>query len=127
MPRCCAAARPGMKPQGPERNEERGRVVSFRPRIPRARSDNDPRPWPSRSPAEDLGKDVFSQYKREREAEDHRHRMTNNLLALAVLCVIVSCGIWLTNTMAEMTAGFDCALTGRTNCAPIRLPPVEPR
>jgi hypothetical protein len=53
--------------------------------------------------------------------------MVNNLLAFAVLCVIVTCGIWLANTVAEMRAGLDCSLTGRTNCAPIRLPPADPR
>jgi hypothetical protein len=106
----------------PKRDEERGRVVSFRPRAPRARNDNQRWPRPLRSPVDDLSK-----YERDIEADNYRHRMVNNLLAFAVLCLIVICGIWLANTMAEMRAGFDCSLTGRTNCAPIRLPPVEPR
>jgi hypothetical protein len=111
-----------MKSHEPDRNEERGRVVLFRPRIPRARNDNHRRPQPLSSPVDDLSK-----YERDREADDHRHRMAANLLAFAVLCVIISCGIWLANTMVEMRTGLDCALTGRTNCAPIRLPPVQPR
>jgi hypothetical protein len=106
----------------PEGGEERGRVVSFRPRVPRARNDNQRWPRPLRSPVDDLSK-----YERDAEADNYRHRMVNNLLAFVVLCAIVTCGIWLANTMAEMRAGLDCSLTGRTNCAPIRLPPVEPR
>jgi hypothetical protein len=111
-----------MKSHEPKRDEERGRVVSFRPRVPRARNDNQRWPRPLRSPVGDLSK-----YERDREADSYRHRMVNNLLAFAVLCMIVTCGIWLTNTVAEMRAGLDCSLTGRTNCAPIRLPPAEPR
>jgi hypothetical protein len=109
-----------MKSQDPQRNEERGRVLSFRPRVPRARNDND-RPR-LQSPVRDL-----RGYESDLEAEDHRRRMANNLLAIAVLCVIVCCGIWLANTIADMSAGLDCALTGRTNCAPIPVPPVEPQ
>jgi hypothetical protein len=111
-----------MKSQEPQRNEERGRVVLFRPRVPRARNDNRRQPRSPSSPVDDL-----RQYERDREADDHRQRMAGNLLAFAALCVIVLCGIWLANTIAEMSAGLDCALTGRTNCASIRLPPAEPR
>ena len=111
-----------MKLQEPQRNEERGRVVLFRPRIPRARNDNRRWPRPLRPPVDDLSK-----YERNREADDYRQRMANNLLALLVLCVIVYCGIWLANTMADMQAGLDCSLTGRTNCAPIRLPAPQQR
>ena len=45
----------------------------------------------------------------------------NNLLAFLVLCLIY-CGIWLTNTMAQLRKDQDCALSGRTNCNPIKLP-----
>jgi hypothetical protein len=110
-----------MKSQKTEQDEEKGRVVSFRPRIPRARNDNQRWPRP-RSPVDDLSK-----YERDREADGYRQRMVNNLLAFVALCVIVFCGIWLANTMADMRAGLDCSLTGRTNCAPIRMPPVEQR
>jgi hypothetical protein len=108
-----------MKSQEPRRNEEGGRVVAFRPRAPRTRNGRWP---PRRPPVEDLSK-----YERDREVEDYRHRMANNLLAFVVLVAIVYCGIWLANTMAEMRAGLDCSLTGRTNCAPIRIPPPDPR
>ena len=105
----------------PEGDEERGRVVSFRPRVPRARNDNQRWPRPLRYPVDDLSK-----YERDREADDYRRRMANNLLAFVVLVVIVYCGIWLANTMAQLRADQDCVLTGRTNCSPIKVP-IEPR
>ena len=110
-----------MKSQEPQRDEEKGRILLFRPRIPRARNDNLRRPHPLRSPVDDLSK-----YERSRENESYRHRMVNNLLAFAVLSLIVYCGIWLANTMAQLRADQDCVLTGRTNCAPIKVP-IEPR
>jgi hypothetical protein len=106
-----------MKSREPRLDEERGRVVQFRPRIPRARNDN-VRPNPQkRSPVEDVGK-----YARGGEDDNYRHRMVNNLLAFLVLGLIVYCGIWLANTMAQMRRDQDCVLTGRTNCAPIKIP-----
>jgi hypothetical protein len=110
-----------MKSQEPQRDEEKGRVVQFRPRAPRARNDNLRRTDLRSSPVDDLGK-----YERGTEHDNYRHRMVNNLLAFAVLCLIVYCGIWLANTMAQLRKDQDCALTGRTNCAPIKIP-VEAR
>jgi len=106
-----------MNSQEQQRDEEKGRIILFRPRIPRARNDNLRRPGPLRSPVEDLSK-----YEQARENESYRHRMVNNLLAFAVLSLIVYCGIWLANTMAQLRTDQDCALMGRTNCAPIRVP-----
>jgi hypothetical protein len=110
-----------MKSQEPERDEEKGRILLFRPRIPRARNDNARRPGSVRSPVADLSK-----YEHRREEESYRQRMINNLLAFALLSVIVYCGIWLANTMAQLRTNQDCVLTGRTNCAPIKIP-IESR
>src|SRR6266404_1483521 len=99
-----------MKSQEPQRDEEKGRILLFRPRIPRARNDNVRRPHPLRSPVDDLSK-----YEQSRETESYRHRMVNNLLAFAVLSLIVYCGIWLANTMAQLRSDQDCVLTGRPN------------
>jgi hypothetical protein len=107
----------GMKSREPQRDEERGRVVQFRPRVPRARNDNLRPNHPRRSPVEDVGK-----YTRSGEDDNYRHRMVNNVLAFLVLCLIVFCGIWLANTMAQMRRDQDCFLSGRTNCAPIKVP-----
>ena len=106
-----------MKSQEPRPDEEKGRIVLFRPRIPRARNDNLRRPPPLRSPVDDLSK-----YEQDRENDNYRHRMINNLLAFVVLSLIVYCGIWLANTMAQLRTNQDCVLTGRTNCSPIKLP-----
>src|SRR5712675_1088364 len=106
-----------MKSQEPQRDEEKGRILLFRPRIPRARNDNVRRPHPLRSPVDDLSK-----YEQSRETESYRHRMVNNLLAFAVLSLIVYCGIWLSNSTAQLRSEHDCVLTGRTNCAPIKVP-----
>jgi len=106
-----------MKSQEPLRDEEKGRVLLFRPRVSRARNDNLRRPAPLRSPVDDLSK-----YEQSRENDSYRHRMVNNLLAFAVLILIVYCGVWLANTMAQLRASQDCVLTGRTNCAPIKVP-----
>ncbi len=106
-----------MKSQRPRLDEERGRVVQFRPRMPRARNDNMRPPFSKRSPVDDVGK-----YARGGDEENYRHRMVNNLLAFLVLCLIVYCGIWLANTMAQMRRDQDCVLTGRTNCSPIKMP-----
>jgi hypothetical protein len=104
-----------MTSQGPSKDEEKGRVLPFRPRKPRS--------WNAhlrdrlRSPVEDLSK-----YSREPDEDNFNHRMKVNLLAFAVLALIVACGIWLTNAMVEMRKNQDCVLTGRTNCAPIQVP-----
>ena len=106
-----------MTSQEPSRDEEKGRVVPFRPRVPRARNDNLRASAPRHPLVDDVGK-----YARGSENDNYRHRMVNNALAFVVLCLIVYCGIWLANTMAQLRKDQDCALTGRTNCNPIKLP-----
>src|SRR5215467_7658000 len=110
-----------MNSQEPRRDDKKDRIVVFRPRVPRARNDNLRQPDHLRSPVDDLSK-----YEKDRENDNYRHRMVNNLLAFAVLALIVYCGIWLANTMAQLRTNQDCVLTGRTNCAPIKVP-IEPR
>jgi hypothetical protein len=104
-----------MKLQEP-RQEEKGRVVIFRPRVPHARNDNTRQFDPHTSPVDDLSK-----YERV-DDDNYRHRMVNNALAFVVLVFIVYCGVWLANTMADLRKNQDCVLTGRTNCMPIQAP-----
>ncbi len=99
------------------RDDERGRVIAFTPRVPGARNDNSPRHHVGRPLVDDIDK-----YARDAQGDDYRHRMVTNLLAFLVLCVIVYCGLWLANTLAQMRKDQDCALAGRTNCAPISIP-----
>ena len=108
-----------MTSQDHGRDPEKGRVVLFRPRVPRARNDN-LRHDARRSPVEDVGKYARGEH------DDYRHRMVNNVLAFLVLCVIVYCGIWLADTMAKMRKDQDCVLTGRSGCTHVDVP-VQPR
>src|SRR5262249_5369892 len=79
-----------MTSQGPSKDEEKGRVLPFRPRAPR--SWNERMRDKLRNPVEDLSK-----YSRDPDEDNFQHRMKVNLLAFAVLALIVACGIWLTS------------------------------
>src|SRR5260370_12580100 len=106
-----------MKSQEPQRDEEKGRILLFRPRIPRARNDNMRRSHPLRSPVDDLSK-----YERSRENDSYRHRMVNNLLAFAVLSLIVYSGICLTNTLTQLHPDQHRVLTPLPTCPPLTTP-----
>ena len=106
-----------MTSQKPSKDEEKGRILPFRPRAPRSWNAQLRLRDQMRSPVDDLSK-----YSRGPDEDNYRHRMMMNLLAFLVLALIVLCGIWLTNTMAQLRRDQDCVLTGRTNCAPIQVP-----
>jgi len=70
------------------------------------------------SPVEGLEK-----YSRERDdGDDYSYRMRTNVAAIVLVAILIWCGYWLFNTLAEMRRVQDCILTGRTNCAPISVP-----
>jgi hypothetical protein len=98
--------------------EERGRVLPFRPRAVRPRNGQLPREQ-ARSPVPDL-----SRFQRLPQDEDYGHRMLMNALAFAVLSVMVFFGVWIADNMMQRTKVQDCVLLGRTNCAPIPVPPT---
>ena len=106
-----------MTSQKPSKDEEKGRILPFRPRAPRSWNAQLRLRDQMRSPVDDLSK-----YSRGPDEDNYRHRMMMNLLAFLVLALIVLCGIWLTNTMAQLRRDQDCVLAGRTNCAPIQVP-----
>jgi hypothetical protein len=106
-----------MTPQEPLRTEERGRVLPFRPRPVRSRNEKLSREQ-ARSPVPDL-----SRFHRLPVDEDYRHRMLMNALAFAVLSVMVLFGMWIADNMTQRDKDQDCILSGRTNCAPIPVPP----
>jgi hypothetical protein len=110
-----------MTSQEPSKDEEKGRILPFRPRAPRSWNAQLRLRDQPRSPVDDLSK-----YSRAPDEDNYRHRMVVNLLAFLVLAVIVYCGIWLANTMSQLRKDQDCVLSGRTNCAPIKVP-VNPR
>jgi hypothetical protein len=53
---------------------------------------------------------------------DYRHRMLMNVIAVVVVSVLISAGVWIADTIAAMQKAQDCALQGRQNCAPIEVP-----
>jgi hypothetical protein len=106
-----------MTQQEPLRTEERGRVLAFRPRTVRSRNEKLSREQ-ARSPVPDL-----SRFQGLPENEDYGHRMLMNVLAFAVLSVMIFFGVWIADNMTPRATGQDCVLLGRTNCTPIPAPP----
>jgi hypothetical protein len=93
---------------------EKGRVVNLRLRQGASRQP----PRPTGPAVDDLTK-----YERSDDADDYRHRMITNLIALLFTVLLVIGGIWIANKMAEMRTNQDCVLTGRRGCTPVEVPP----
>jgi hypothetical protein len=115
----------------PHPEDERGRVLPFRRREkPRAEKPDVDKPGadkssvlgPAQPPIEGLEK-----YSADREPDDYRQRMTNNVLALAFCLLLMAIGIWLANSIADLRRKQDCVLSGRRDCANISVPPAGPR
>lgn len=67
--------------------------------------------------------DEFDQFEQDQdEFIDYRQRMLMNVIALAVVAVLVGTGVWLADTIADMQRDQDCVMQGRVNCAPIEVP-----
>jgi hypothetical protein len=75
-------------------------------------------------PLNDKPFDDLAQYEQDQEEEDlnYPHRMLMNVIAVAVVTVLISVGVWLADTIADMERDQDCVLQGRQNCAPIEVP-----
>jgi hypothetical protein len=56
---------------------------------------------------------------------DYRHRMVMNVIAVVIVSVLITAGVWIADTIAAMQKVQDCALQGRQNCAPIEVPVVK--
>jgi len=105
------------------RAEQFGQVLPFRrpgqpplPAVPTGPAD------PDLEPSDDL-----AQFEQDQdEVVDYRQRMLMNVIALAVVALLVSVGAWLADTIADMQRDQDCVMQGRVNCAPIDLPAPEP-
>ncbi len=120
-----------MKPEEPAGPPEMGRILRFGPRRkllrPNAPSGAHPSPslsqWLSSAPSGPSPVEGLEKYAREREdGDDYRNRMRANIAAILLVGVLIWCGYWLFNTLAELRKVQDCILTGRTNCAPISVP-----
>ena len=108
------------KSEEPTESQEMGRVLRFEPR-------RGPRRPPSRFPAPPFGHspvEGLDKYSHQSDdTEDYRHRMRTNAAAILVVGLLIWCGYWLFDTLAEMRKTQDCILSGRTNCARIDMPP----
>jgi hypothetical protein len=105
-----------MASQQPTKDEGKGRILPFRPRMSRSWDAKLRLRDQSRSPIGDL-----SEYSRGPEEDDYRHRMFINLLAFLVLALIICCGIWLADNITERK-DQDCGRISRENCTPIPAP-----
>ena len=65
------------------------------------------------------GPNDLSQYERNDEPDDYRHRMWMNVAALVVVALLIGVGLWIANTMATMRKNQDCVLSGRRGCTPV--------
>ena len=53
---------------------------------------------------------------------ESRERTVTLAVLVAFLVVLVGGGVWLMNTLRDVSRLQDCAMQGRRNCAPIEVP-----
>jgi len=101
-----------MASQQPTKDEDKGRVLPFRPRAPHS--------WNAKLRLRDQSPPVadLSKYSRAPEEDDYPHRMFMNLLAFLVLSFIVGCGIWLADNISDRDKDLNCGRISPTNCVP---------
>jgi len=101
-------------------------VLQFRPRQ-RAAEPSLAAPYAA-GPDDEALLDDLSRYEQAREDEpvNYARRMLMNVIAIAVVTVLIGVGVWLADTIAQMERDQDCVLQGRHNCAPIEVPVARP-
>ena len=68
--------------------------------------------------------DDLERYEQDREEDEtinYPQRMLMNIIAVAVVTLLIGVGVWLADTIANMEREQDCVLQGRQNCAPIEI------
>jgi hypothetical protein len=111
--------------QEPDRNPRRepAQVLKFERRPGGGRPPLQPRLRPiAPDPPGAEPIDDFAQFEEDAGPIDYRHRMLMNVIAVAVVTLLVGVGVWLADTIAAMERDQDCVLQGRQNCAPIVVP-----
>lgn len=48
--------------------------------------------------------------------------MKTNAATVLVVALLIWCGLWLADTLAQMRKTQDCVLSGLRDCTPITLP-----
>jgi hypothetical protein len=100
-----------------QKSEELGQVLPFRRRAKPLALVSASRPAPRNAD------DDFARYEQHREERiDDRQRMLMNMIATAIIVVLIGTGVWIADTISATGKLEDCALQGRTNCAPIDMP-----
>jgi hypothetical protein len=61
-----------------------------------------------------------NRYEEDRESDDRR---TAALMGLAIVLSLAVAGVVLVRDLGQEAKLEDCLLSGRTNCAPIEIPP----
>jgi hypothetical protein len=69
--------------------------------------------------------DDLAAFEEEDRNIDYRHRMLMNVIAVVIVTLLVTAGVWIADTIAAMQKAQDCALQGRQNCAPIEVPVIK--
>ena len=103
----------------PNPNDGSGQILSFQLR--RRLGMPTPRHAPV-TPDDDEPVDDLAAFEEEDGHIDYRHRMVMNVIAVVIVSVLISAGVWIADTIAAMQKTQDCALQGRQNCAPIEVP-----
>ncbi len=96
---------------------ESGQILTFQLR----RRVATPRQAPI-APDGDEAVDDLAAFEEEDRHIDYRHRMLMNVIAVLIVSVLITAGVWIADTIAAMQKVQDCALQGRQNCAPIEVP-----
>lgn len=68
--------------------------------------------------------DDLAQYEQDRDEDEpvnYPRRMLMNVIAAAVVTMLIGVGVLLADTIANMEREQDCVLQGRQNCAPIQI------
>jgi hypothetical protein len=103
----------------PDSAHEPAQVLRFRPRH---RADHLPLRGSAIKPDENESFDDLARYERDADEVDDPHRMVMNVIALAVVALLVGFGVWIADTIALMEKDQDCMLQGLANCEPIEMP-----
>jgi hypothetical protein len=111
----------------PTQNQTResARVLKFERRPRPGRPSTQPLPPPRPIVPDPSGLepvDDFAQFEEDAGPIDYGHRMLMNVIAVAVVTLLVGVGVWLADTIAAMERDQDCVMQGRQNCAPITVP-----
>jgi hypothetical protein len=111
------------EPPAAEAPPHTAQVLQFRPRNRLADRPAERANVRELFPEPDDRVDHLAQYEQDQEDENinYPHRMLMNVIAVAIVTLLIGVGVWLADTIAGMERDQDCVLQGRQNCAPIEL------